>query len=214
MNTRSISDSARENKVTYDTANKIVNNFFATGNCEPRKGLNETGKKMQDWMMAYLEALVLMEPWLYLREIGERLTNHLTLQPYEVSGLLSIWKALATLELDRKSVTIVAQERFTPANLQQWHVYNIWKDTVNMSDVYFLDETGFHAKTDFRRMGRSFPNERIPLVTSKNFGVPKWSVLGAIGFNQELVHAVPLPCNYTRVFFNNVLDTHILPLLP
>ena len=55
-----------------------MNNFVATGNCELRKGLNETGKKMQDWMMAYLEALVLTEPWLYLREIRERLTNHLT----------------------------------------------------------------------------------------------------------------------------------------
>ena len=129
LNTRStcISDSARENKVTYNTANKIMNNFFATRNCKPGKGLhvNETGKKIQDWMMAYLEALVLTEPWLYLREIQGRLTNDLTLQPHVISGLSSICKALATLELDRESVTRVTQERFTLANLQRRHVYNV-----------------------------------------------------------------------------------------
>ena len=51
-------------------------------------------------------------------------------------------------------------------------------------------------------------------MTTKNFGMPKWSVLEAVGFNQGVIHAVPLPCNYNRLLFNDVLDTHIMPLLP
>ena len=82
-----------------------------------------------------------------------------------------------------------------------------------MQDVYFIDETGFYPDTDLRAIGRSYPNERIPIVTFKNFGVQKWSVLGAVGFNEGLVHAVPLPGNYNRVLFNDALEMHILPLL-
>ena len=51
-------------------------------------------------------------------------------------------------------------------------------------------------------------------MTLKNFGIPKWSVLGAVGFNQGLIHAVPVPANYNRVLFNDVLANHIMPLLP
>ena len=50
-------------------------------------------------------------------------------------------------------------------------------------------------------------------MTLKNFGIPKWSVLGAVGFNQGLIHAVPVPANYNRVLFNDVLANHIMPLL-
>ena len=85
---------------------------------------------------------------------------------------------------------------------------------MSTQDVYFLDETGFQPDTDLRTMGRSFPHERIPMVTTKNFGVPKWSVFGAVGFNQGVIHAVPLPRNYNRFLFNDVLDTYIMPLLP
>ena len=204
LNTTSISDTARENKVSSVTADKIVTAFSTTGNCEPRKGVNETN----------LEALVLTEPWLYLSEIRDRLTHDLNLQPHQVRGLSAICKELAALGLGRKKVIRVAQERFTPDNMQHRNVYNVWKHTVNLQDVFFLDETGFHGETDLRRMGRSLPNERIPLVTPKNFGAPKWSVLGAVGYNQGVVHAVALPCNYTRALFNDALETHILPLLP
>ena len=157
----------QQEKIKLPTIQQIKSRIISLppGTVNLERVLIKTGKKMQDWMIAHLEALVLTEPWLYFREIQERLTNDLTLQPRILSGLSSICKALATLELDRKSATRVAQERFTPPNLQRRHVYNVWKHTVNMSNVYFLDETGFHAKTDLQRMAQSFPNERIPLVT-------------------------------------------------
>ena len=60
----------------------------------------------------------------------------------------------------------------------------------------------------------SFPNERIPIATTKNFGMPEWSVLGAVGFNQGVIHVVSLQCNSNRLLFNDALDTHIMPLLP
>ena len=214
INTGSISESAQDNQVWYGTANKIISGFLATGSCEARKGGNRTGRKMEDWITAYLEALVLTEPWLYLEEIRDRLANDLNLQANQIPGISSICLALTSLELNRKKIIRVAQERFTAENLQRRNVYNTWKHTVNIQDVYFLDETGFQANTDLRKTGRSFPNERIPLVTLKNFGVPKWSVLGAVGFNQGLIHAVPVPANYNRVLFNDVLANHIMPLLP
>ena len=64
INTRSISQSARDNHVCYITADKIISGLFTTGNCNTRKGGNETGRKLEDWMLACLEALVLTEPWL------------------------------------------------------------------------------------------------------------------------------------------------------
>ena len=78
-----------------------------------------------------------------------------------------------------------------------------------MQDVYLLDETGFQPDTDLRTMGKSFQNEIIPIVTTKNFGMPTWSVLGAVGFNQGVIHAVPLPCNYNhyRKFSSNAKST-------
>ena len=109
----------------------------------------------------------------------------------------------------QEKVIRVAQERFTPGNLIGRDVYSVWKHTLNMNDVYFLDETGFHPETDLRKTGRSFSNERIPLVTPQNFGVQNWPVLGAVGFNQRSIHAVPIPCNYNRVLFSDVLDRHI-----
>ena len=214
MNTGSISESARGNQVCYLTADKIVTTFLTTGSCKVRKGGNELGCKLEDWMLAYLEALVLMEPWLYLCEIRNRLTIDLNLQQNQVPGISSICMALANLELGRKKVIRAAQEWFTADNLQCRSVYNVWKCTVNMQDVYFIDETGFHPDTDLRAIGRSYPNERIPILTFKNFAVQKWSVLGAVGFNEGLVHAVPLLDNYNRVLFNDALEMHILPLLP
>ena len=86
-------------------------------------------------MLAYLEALVLTEPWLYLREIRDRLENDLNLQPHEVPGITQICMALTSLELCRKKVIRVAQERFTPGNLFRRDEYNVWKHTVNMNDV-------------------------------------------------------------------------------
>ena len=173
INTGSISESAQDNQVWYGTANKIISGFLATGSCEARKGGNRTGRKMEDWITAYLEALVLTKPWLYLEEIRERLANDLNLQANQIPGISSICLALTSLELNRKKIIRVAQERFTAENLQRRNVYNTWKHTVNIQDVYFLDETGFQANTDLRKTGRSFRNERIPLVTLKNFGVPK-----------------------------------------
>ena len=214
INTGDTAETARQNHVCFNTADRILTGFFTTGTCEPKKGGNGTHRKLEEWMLAYLEDLVLTEPWLYLREIRDRLENDLNLQPHEVPGITQICMAPTSLELCRKKVIRVAQERFTPGNLLRRDVYNVWKHTVNMNDVYFMDETGFNPETDLRKTGRSFPNERIPLVTPQNFGVQKWSVLGAVGFNQGLIHAVPIPCNYNRVLFNNVLDRHILPLLP
>ena len=100
IDTRSITQSARDSHVCYVTA-VFLSMVFRTGNCNSRKGGNETGRKLEDWMLAYLEALVLTELWLYIREIRDRIINYLNLQVHQVPGIPAICTTL-TLELGRK----------------------------------------------------------------------------------------------------------------
>ena len=55
-------------------------------------------------MLAYLEALVLTEPWLYLQEICDKLINDLNLQVQQVPGIPAICAALTNFELGRKKI--------------------------------------------------------------------------------------------------------------
>ena len=79
----------------------------------------------------FLEALVLTEPWPYIREIRDRLINCLNLQVHQVPGIPGIGTTL-TLELGGKKISRVTQERFTVENMQRRNIYNFWENTVNM----------------------------------------------------------------------------------
>ena len=61
--TSSFSASARENRVSYNTARSICDKFATTGDCQPgARGRPDC--KMQPFMAAYLEAMVLVNPFL------------------------------------------------------------------------------------------------------------------------------------------------------
>ena len=76
--TGSFSASARENRVSYNTARSICDKFETTGDCQPgARGRPDC--KMQPFMAAYLETMVLVNPFLYLEEMQDRLMTDLNL---------------------------------------------------------------------------------------------------------------------------------------
>ena len=69
--TGSFSASARENRVSYNTARSICDKFVSAGDCQPgARGLPDC--KMQPFMAAYLEAMVLVNPFFVSRRNAKR----------------------------------------------------------------------------------------------------------------------------------------------
>ena len=91
--TGSFSASARENHVSYNTAWSISDKFVTTGDCQPgTRGRPDC--KMQPFMAAYLEAMLLVNPFLYLEERLDRTMTDLNLLPNEVPSVPVICQTL------------------------------------------------------------------------------------------------------------------------
>ena len=69
---------------------------------------------MQPFMAAYLEAMVLVNPFLCLEEMQDRLMTDLNLLPNEVPSVPVICRTLYELDLSKHKSSKVPQERFTP----------------------------------------------------------------------------------------------------
>ena len=108
--TGSFSASARENRVSYNTARSICDKFVTTGDCQPgARGRPDC--KMQPFMADYLEAMVLVNQ-LYVEEMQDRLMT------------------------DLKS-TKVLQEQFTPFNLMRRQAFVQWRDRRDPAKLFF-----------------------------------------------------------------------------
>ena len=70
--TDSVDETTFENRVTCDTANSYVNQFFRPGNCFLQKHGGANHVVVRDWTEAYIEPLLLGNPILYLYEIRQR----------------------------------------------------------------------------------------------------------------------------------------------
>jgi len=91
---------AAENKCTYDAARKIVDKFLTTGLFDPG-GRGSPPTIMQPWKVAYLEALVTHDPFMYLSEIQTALRDDLNLPPVEIPSIPTICRTLVNLDLTR-----------------------------------------------------------------------------------------------------------------
>ena len=98
--TGSLSVSTRENRVSYNTARSICDKFVTTGDCQPR-ARGRPACKMQPFMAAYLEAMVLVNPFLYLEEMQDRLMIDLNLLQNEVPSVPVICRTLHELNLSK-----------------------------------------------------------------------------------------------------------------
>ena len=77
-----------------------------------------------------------------------------------------------------------------------------------------LMKAGFISAHTNDKHGRSLTNHPVPIVMEKSGSTDKWSVFSVVGLNQGVMHAVPLPVNFDRDLLNNVVQTHILSVIP
>ena len=79
---------------TYNATKKIVDKFLVNGIFEPGdRGSPPT--MMQPWKVAYLEALVTHDPFIYLSEIQTALRDDLNLPPREIPSIPTICNVTA-----------------------------------------------------------------------------------------------------------------------
>jgi len=86
LQTGSCDAAAAENMCTYDTARNIVDKFMTTGLFDPG-GRVSPQTIMQPWKVAYLEALVTYDPFMYLSEIQKALRDDLNLPAAEIPSI-------------------------------------------------------------------------------------------------------------------------------
>lgn len=101
--------------LSYDAGRKIIDNFMTTDLFDPG-GRGSPQMKMQPWKVAYLEALVTYDPFMYLSEIQKALRDNLNLPAAEIPSIPTICRTLISLELTRHKAVKVPLERFTPQN--------------------------------------------------------------------------------------------------
>ena len=90
---------------SFNCVKKIVDIFLNRGTCYPKQqGGEHTDRKVTDWQEVYIEALLIINPTLYLSEIQERLMVDLQLTPAEVPPLSAICKCLQNLNITRKKL--------------------------------------------------------------------------------------------------------------
>ena len=68
--------------------------------------------KMQPFMAAYLEAMVLVNPFLYLKEMQDRLMTDLNLLPNVVPSVPVICRTLHKINLSKRKSSKLPQEQF------------------------------------------------------------------------------------------------------
>ena len=96
---------------TYDSARNIVDKFSMTGLFN-RGGRGSPQRIMQPWKVAYLEALVTHDPFMYLSEIQKALRDNLNLPAAEIPSIPTICRTLISLDLTRHKAAKVPLERF------------------------------------------------------------------------------------------------------
>jgi len=170
---------------------------------------------MELWKRAYLEVLVVVNPFLYLDEIQDAMKIDLNLANADVPSISVICRTLSKeLDLTRHKATKVAAERFTQLNMARRRAFIDWRATVDPRRVFFLDETAFQLKDEVRSVGRCHTNDALPLITPKGDARVKMSVLIVIGFDAGVLGVYPIRGSFNRVSFNYGFSQFLLPLIP
>ena len=204
---------ARGNCVSNNMARAICEKFIATGDCQAgAKG--KPVSKMQLFMAAYLEAMIYVDPFLYLEEIQDRLRTDLNLLPHDVPSLPLICQTLHDLNLTKHKSTKVPQERFTPYNLVRRQAYVQWGNWQDPTKLYFGDETAFNKLTDIQTAGWCTVGDFLPSVEPKRDVREKISSFAVVGFNEGVVNCYPVAGSFNALSITNGIEHHFLPHLP
>ena len=98
--TGSCGAAAAENMCTYNTARNIVDKFLTTGLFDSG-GRGSPQTIMQPWKVAYLEALVTYDPFMYLGEMQKALRDDLNLPAAEIPSIPTICRTLISTRQQR-----------------------------------------------------------------------------------------------------------------
>ena len=142
----SVTEAAFQNRVTYDTADSYVNQFLRPGNCLPCKQGGANHVVVSDWTEAYLEALLLCNPMLYLSEIREGIEDDLQFQPHEVPPLSAICLCIQRINSTSKKIVKIPMERYTAENMRRREVFIDWRKTIDPTMIFFTDECKIPSK--------------------------------------------------------------------
>ena len=213
FHTGSYGAAAMENMCTYDAAGNIIDKFLRTGLFDPGdRGSPPT--IMQPWKVAYLEALITHDPFIYLSEIQTALRDDLNLPPGEVPSIPTICRTLLSLDFTRHKASKVPLERFTPENSARRAAFVNWRRTVDPRKIYFVDETAVQLADGVRTIGRCHTTSNVPIVTNRGDEREKMSVLSVIGFDSGVLGAYPIHGSFNRVQFNYGMSQYFIPLIP
>lgn len=213
LQTGSFAAAANENFCTYDAARSITQKFLTTGLFDPG-GRGSPPTKMQPWKIAYLEALITHDPFLYLTEIQKALRDDLNLPPGEVPSIPTICRTLHDLDLTRHKASKVPLERFRPENIARRTAFVNWRRLVDPRKLYFVDETAIQLANGVRAFGRCHTNGNVPLVTNRGDEREKMSVLSMVGYDGGVLGAYPVYGSFNRVQFNYGMAHYFVPLIP
>ena len=72
---------------------------------------------MQPFIYVYLETMIYVDPFMYLKEMQDLLRTDLNLLPAEVPSVLVACRTLHNLNLTRHNFSIIPHERFTALQL-------------------------------------------------------------------------------------------------
>ena len=160
LQTGSFTAATAENFCTYDAARSITEKFLTTGLFDP----GERGSPptiMQPWKVAYLEALVTHDPFMYLSEIQKALCDDLNLPPGEVPSIPMISRTLHDLDLTRHKASKIPLERFKPENIARRSAFANWRRTVDPRKT--RDETAIQLTNAVELMDAATPIAKFPL---------------------------------------------------
>lgn len=213
ISTQNYSQTALRCKVSYNCVRHLIDIFRTKSTLLAQTESNSRPKVFPWWIEMYIEALVVMFPTLYLREIQEMLVQDLNLLPRETPSINTIHSVLDKSGITRKKCVEVANERFSPLILLKRRDFVNWRKTVDPRMMYFFDETGFASDTDSRMFGRCEIGYPLPSYQSKS-KTKLQSVLGVIGYREGVMSAIPIDGNYNTLLVNEVIQYQVLPLLP
>jgi hypothetical protein len=113
ISTQSIAVTAINCKVSYNSIKKLVS-FQQKATLLTQVHTNSRPKVVPWWLEAYIEAIVVLYPTLYIREVQHMAANDFNLAPNNTPSCSFIRKLLARRHITRKKCDVVAVERFTP----------------------------------------------------------------------------------------------------
>ena len=169
---------------------------------------------MQPSMAAYLEAMIFVNPFLYLEEMQDRLRADLNLLRHEVLSVPVICRTLHDLNLTKHKSTKVHQERFTLYNLEKRQAYFQWWNRKDPRKLFFRDKMAFNKLTDVRTSGWCSIGDVLLTVEPKRDLREKISSFAVVGYNEGVVNCYPVPGSFNEVSITIAVECHFLPYLP